>query len=309
MPTRIRIRFFFMLFSGFMAVLPACKDVASPAGNSSTVKTPVTITNVVLGPVTSAIYLPATSVYMNKSIIRASTAGTIENILVRQGEFAASGDLLFKIKTREAGALASIAGNDSTFSFKGVVNISAKESGIINSILYQKGDFVQEGDQLAVMSGQKSLVFLMDVPYEYQSIADKNKECSIILPDNRTIRGTITGKLPEMEMQSQTVSYIIKPFTDNQLPANLIARISLIKSSISNAQLVPKEAVSGNETQTDFWVMKLINDTIAVRVNIKKGNENNDEIEITEPRFLESDRIVLKGNYGLADTAGIEIIR
>ena len=112
-----------------------------------------------------------------------------------------------------------------------------------------------------------------------------------------------------MEMQTQTVSYIIKPFSDNLMPANLIARISLIKSSNNNALLVPKEAVLGNETQTDFWVMKLINDTTAVRVNIKKGYENNDEIEITEPGFLKSDRIVLKGNYGLADTAGVTIIR
>jgi hypothetical protein len=309
MPTKIRIRFFFILFSGFLAVLPACKDVAIPGDNSSTVKTPVTITTVVFNTVTLVFDLPAASVFMNKSIIRASTAGTIENILVRQGEFAPSGQLLFTIKTREGGALRNMAGNDSTFSFKGIVNIIAIESGIINSIYYQKGDFVQEGDQIAVMSEQKSLVFIMDVPFEYQSIADKNKECSIFLPDNKTIRGTITGKLPEMEMQSQTVSYIIKPFSDNQLPANLIARISLIKSSNNNAQVVPKEAVLSNEAQTDFWVMKLINDTTAVRVNIKKGYENNDEIEITEPGFQESDRIVLKGNYGLADTAGIAIIR
>jgi hypothetical protein len=70
---------------------------------------------------------------------------------------------------------------------------------------------------------------------------------------------------------------------------------------------LPKEAILGNETQTEFWVMKAINDSIAVRVNIIKGYENNNEIEIIEPAFNESDRIVLSGNYGLGDTACIQI--
>jgi hypothetical protein len=154
-----------------------------------------------------------------------------------------------------------------------------------------------------------SLVFILDVPFEYQTIADRNKECTILLPDNKTIKGTITGKLPEMELESQTVSYIIKPSSVNQLPANLIARVSLLKSSNNNAQVLPKEAVSGNETQTEFWIMKVLNDSTAVRVNISKGYENINEIEITEPFFLKSDRVVVKGNYGLPDTAGITIIR
>ncbi len=30
--------------------------------------------------------------------------------------------------------------------------------------------------------------------------------------------------------------------------------------------VLPKQAVLGNETQTEFWVMKLINDSTAVKV-------------------------------------------
>ena len=59
-----------------------------------------------------------------------------------------------------------------------------------------------------------------------------------------------------MEMQSQTVRYVVKPYSPNQLPANLIARVSLVKSSKCDALVVPKEAVLGNENQTEFWVMK-----------------------------------------------------
>ncbi len=73
--------------------------------------------------------------------------------------------------------------------------------------------------------------------------------------------------------------------------------------------VVPKKAVLGNETQTEFWVMKLINDSTAIKVDVSKGFENNDEIEITKPEFLPTDRIILTGNYGLPDTARITIVK
>jgi multidrug efflux pump subunit AcrA (membrane-fusion protein) len=308
MSRKIGFRYLLILISGSLAVLSACKDRSTFSETVPEVRTPVTIIQVAFEPVTSTLDLPATSVFMNKNIVRATTTGTIENILVRQGDFAKAGQLLITIRTREASAIRSISENDSTLSFNGLINITAKEPGIINSISYQKGDFVQEGDQIAVLSEQRSLVFIMDVPFQYLSVADNNRDCKIILPDDKIIKGTITGKLPEMEMQSQTVSYVIKPTSEYQLPANLIVRVTLIKSSKSNALVVPREAVLGNETQTEFWVMKVINDSTAIRVDIRKGYENNNEIEITDPGFLQSDRIVVKGNYGLSDTAGITII-
>jgi multidrug efflux pump subunit AcrA (membrane-fusion protein) len=309
MSAKIRIRFVILLITGFLVILSACKDTAPATSKEVMVRTPVTITPVIFKPVTSTIELPAASLFMNKNIVRAKTAGTIENILVRRGDYAVKGQLLFTIKTREAAALGNIISNDSTLSFKGLISITATEPGVISSVSYQKGDFVMEGDEMAVISEQRSLVFILDVPFEYQSIADKNKECSIMLPDGIALKGSITGKLPEMDSESQTVRYIIKPYGVNQLPANLMARVRLIASSNNNALVVPKEAVLGNETQTLFWVMKLINDTTAVRVNIRKGYENNDEIEIAAPIFSVSDRIVLKGNYGLRDTAGISLNR
>jgi hypothetical protein len=68
-------------------------------------------------------------------------------------------------------------------------------------------------------------------------------------------------------------------------------------------------AILGDETQTEFWVMKLLNDSIAIKVNVTKGYENNNEVEITGSDFMPTDRIVLTGNYGLPDTAKITIIK
>jgi hypothetical protein len=57
-----------------------------------------------------------------------------------------------------------------------------------------------------------------------------------------------------------------------------------------------------------FWVMKLVNDSTAVKINVTVGLKNNETIEILEPIFASGDRILSKGNYGLADTALVQHI-
>jgi hypothetical protein len=309
MLTHSRYKFLFLIFSGIMMLFVSCNHAEKKAEAPTEVKTPVTIVPVVFKSVTSSVPLPAVATFMNKSIIRATTTGTIEKILINPGDFIAADQLLFTIRTREAMALDKKALEDSSFSFKGLINITAHKEGVINSINYQKGDFVQEGDEMAVVSEQNSLVFIMDVPFELDRYIEKNRNCRIILPDNRQINGTIARKLPEMDMQSQTIRYVIKPQSTDRLPGNLIASINLVKSTNEKAMILPKKAVLGNEAQNEFWVMKLVNDSTAIKIIVSKGFENNEEVEIINPGFLPSDRIVLTGNYGLPDTARIKIIK
>lgn len=287
----------------------SCKHVSKTSDEVTEVKTPVTIVPVTFKPVSSTVTLPAVATFMNKNIIRATTTGTIEKILITPGEFISTDQLLFTIKTREAMALDRKSQIDSSLSFKGVINIVSHQEGVINSISYQKGDFVQEGDEMAVVSEQNSLVFIMDVPFELDNYVERNRNCRVILPDGREIDANISRKLPDMDIQSQTIRYVVKPLSPDRLPGNLIASVNLIKSRNENAMVVPKKAVLGNETQTEFWVMKLINDSTAIKVDVSKGFENNDEIEITKPEFLPTDRIILTGNYGLPDTARITIVK
>ena len=287
----------------------SCKHRTATSEEVMLVRTPVTITPVTLKSVSSTVDLPAVTTFMNKSIIRASTAGTIEKISITTGDFVTAGQLLFIIRTRESTAMGNSSMSDTSLSFKGRINIISHKEGVISSISYQKGDFVQEGDELAVVSEQNSMVFILDVPFELDKYIEKNRNCTIVLPDNRKINGSITGKLPEMDMQSQTIRYVIKPISPGRLPANLIGTVSLIRSTNNKAIVLPKRAVLGDETQTKFWVMKLINDSVAIKINVSKGFESNDEVEITDPLFTATDRIILTGNYGLPDTARITIIR
>ncbi|MDD4759623.1 MAG: hypothetical protein PHU66_02270, partial [Bacteroidaceae bacterium] len=62
-----------------------------------------------------------------------------------------------------------------------------------------------------------------------------------------------------------------------------------------------------NETQSNFWVMKLINDTVAVKISITKGIEDNKRVQIASGNLTSADRIIVTGNYGLSDTAYVRI--
>jgi multidrug efflux pump subunit AcrA (membrane-fusion protein) len=302
--------FIFPLILSAAVILPCCKNSGSKSAEDKIeARTPVTIVSVSDKPISETIDLSAVSVFMNKNIIRSATTGTIEDISVTPGDFVGRNQLLFTVKTREAMAVQNTQSGDSSLNFKGIIKIFSPKEGIISSISHQNGDFVQDGDELAVIAEQNSLVFILEVPFEFKSLIEKRNSCSLKLPDNSVITGIIKGKLPEMNVQAQTISYLVKPVTSSRLPQNLIAVASIIKNSKENAAVLPKPAVLGNEALTEFWVMKLVNDSTAVKVIVKKGIETNNEVEITDPVFNPSDRVILTGNYGLPDTSSIIIMK
>ena len=55
--------------------------------------------------------------------------------------------------------------------------------------------------------------------------------------------------------------------------------------------------------------MKLINDSTAIKVPVKIGIVTDAQVEISAPLFDKFDRLINTGNYGLPDTARINIIQ
>jgi hypothetical protein len=309
MLTKIRTPYPIFLAVSLMTLILSCRQGSVTSVEVSEVRTPVTVAQFSHKKVISSVKLPAISSFLNKSIIRATTTGIIETTAIVPGEYVNNNMLLYSIRTRESVALRHKSENDTSLTFNGLININSPKTGVISSVLRQNGDYVQEGDELAEVSEQGSLIFILEVPLEYDRYVEKNRICKVLLPDGTEINGMISGRLPEMNIETQTIRYMIKPQSSNRLPANLIGSVTLVVSGNDNALVLPKKAVLSDETQTEFWVMKLINDSIAVKLDITKGFENNEEVEITGSAFLPSDRIIVSGNYGLPDTAKITIIR
>lgn len=297
-------------FLGLAMVLSSCNSPSIETEIVIEPQTPVTITTIKEQNMEEYAELNATSSFMEKSVVKASISGYIQSEPAQKGKYVKAGQVLFTLITKEARAIGNTINKlDPSFMFTGITTIRADKSGFISELSHQKGDFVPEGEQLAIISNSNSFVFLMDVPYELSGSVLNQNAVELILPGGERLSGSISSALPTVDSLSQTQRVIIKVNPSHTIPENLIARVKIIKNAHSQAASLPKEAVLTNETQDEFWIMKLLNDTIAVKIPIKKGMETIDRIEILQPSFKPNDRIIVTGNYGLADTAKVKIIK
>ncbi len=271
-------------------------------------RTPVTITTVSKGLMSDSIALNGVTTFLKKNTVKSSATGYIQKVNVKVGDYVEQGQVLFSIKTKEASAFTSPA-LDSIIKFNGRFDIKATGSGIISELDKHEDDYVADGEQLCIIAQKSSQVFLLNVPYEFNQAVRIGMACSIELPDHSTLNGVIDSKLSAMDAVSQTESFVVKANTEKNLPENLIARIRLLKTIKSNALVLPKESVLADETEENFWVMKLINDSTAVKVAVAKGLTSSGKIEILSPHFETTDRIILTGNYALPDTALVQIVK
>ncbi len=299
-----------IIFIGsFACYLSACHSTETVQPVQETVvSTPVTVTNVQTGSISDSIELNASSTYLQNSYVKSIAAGYIKSVNVKPGDYVGEGKILFTLETKESAAIGKTISNlDSSFKFSGVITIQAKGHGYITQLNHQTGDYVQDGEQLAIISDQNSFVFLLNMPYEDRNIVLGNKTVFLILPDGTRLTGTIGTVLPNVDSLTQTQSVTIKVNTAIPIPQNLIARVHILHNVKKQTQTVARPAVLSDETQTSFWVMKMVDSNTAVKVPVKKGLEFPDKIEITDPPFKPTDQILISGNYGLPDTAKVNI--
>ncbi len=275
----------------------------------SKVTTPVTVTLISNGSINKVIHLMATSSYLKKNVVKSASTGYITKTYCMIGDYIKVGSPLFTVKTKEADALSNFNKNNPGFAFNGEITIKSPSSGIISEMTKQANDYVTDGDQLCTIAEQSSLAFLLNVPFEQNKYAKTGTNCEILLPDSTHIQGVITSKLSAIDPISQTQSFIIKPNTTLLLPENLVAYVHLDEKTNINTQVIEKSCVLTDETMENFWVMKLINDSVAIKVLVKTGIVTDQQIEIISPKFELKDRLVQTGNYGLPDTARVNIIQ
>jgi len=271
--------------------------------------TPVTVTSITTEPMVEYIELNATSTFLQQAFVKASANGYVQSVNARVGKMVSSAQNVFVLKTKEAKSIGNaINVLDSTFKFFGIIDIRAGTTGYVSEVNHQPGDYVQEGEQLAVISDINSFVFILNLPYELRPYVLNKQTVELILPDGKIMTARISSAMPVVDSASQTQNIVLK-VNERNLPINLIAKVKVVKTAKANAVSLPKQSVLSDETQTNFWVMKLLDDSTAAKVPVTKGLEISDKIEILSPKFSSSDKFLLTGNYGLADTARIKIVQ
>ena len=304
----IKLKYLIKYF-GYLSLIffISCSSDNKDDSLSSELGTPVKITNPLMTDLTESVAFNATTVFMNKEIVRSTFQGFIEKIYKNIGDNVKIGEPLFLIRTKESAASDSMLIKIGNEIFKGTVTVNGQVNGVLTELNFYTGDYISEGEQIAIVSNPSSLRINLNVPYQYSSKVNRNSICDVHLPNGKTLKAGIEKILPSVDPASQTQTFILKIYERDILPENLNVSVMIPVSRFKDVLALPKSAVMSNETLETFWVMKLINDSTAVRVDIQKGIENDSLVQIVKPPFNLSDKIIYDGAYGLPDTANVMI--
>jgi biotin carboxyl carrier protein len=293
----------------FAIILPftGCKKSEGEKTDQQVKGVEVSVGTPVRTRLVESITLNGNTLYQKQEIIRGTFSGYIEKLLRNVGDRVKAGDVLFLVKTKEADAVGKNTPLSANDSFSGLVKITARSEGVLIEVDHQSGDYIAEGEQLAVIVDPASLRIALEVPYEYAGKVSPSGSYSIQLPDGRESTIHAGKQVPSMDPANQTQRYIFEPAARLELPANLNVGIKIPLRLSAAALALPNSALMTDETQSEFWVMKLINDSTAVKQIVKKGIESDSLVEILDPQFSLSDRFVVEGAFGLPDSASIAI--
>ncbi len=269
-------------------------------------KAQVRTTRVEQGYIPDYLRFSGKTIYLNNNNIVAPISGYITKLNVSPADKVKKGDELFLIQSRESYALSN--SNPGTAPYGGI-KIKAPADGVINRlVVFQSPVYVDAGSTLCNIVETGSLYASVEIPFEYVSYAKQGNKCKIILPDNTMLYATFSKVLTCMNEGSQTLNVLAKINMDKIIPEGMIVEVLLEKGSTDKSQLLDKKCVMSDALMKDSWVMKLINDSTAVRVDVKVGRQDHEKVEILSPVFSTSDKIISQGAYGLDGTALVEVI-
>lgn len=259
------------------------------------------------GNIENKISLNGKTVYLERNTIVAPIAGYIVKTNVKFGDKVQKNEILFEIQTKESKALE----NTEIIALKsGIVKVLASFSGIINELnITEAGGYIAEGSPLCNIVVNDNLLVQVNVPFEYNSLLKPGTKCILILPDNTRVAGAVSQILPFMDETNQTQNILIKPMSNRQLPENLSLIVQFVTDKHLLSCLVPREAMMTNETQSEFWVMKIVKDSVAIKIPIVKGIENDSIVEVLSADLTKDDWIISEGAYGLPDSTVVRIIK
>ena len=296
--------FSFMLL--FAVVFPvSCNQPKEKATSEAAPRVQVKVTTVSQGIIPDYLNLTGKTIYLSKIGLVAPINGYITKVSVNPGDMVTKGRMLFVIKSREAYALESGSGSEDY----GTVYVKAPSGGVImGQHVFKSPVYIDKGSKLCDIVETGSLYVEANIPYEFIKYAKQGNKCSVLLADSSKIEGTFYKVLPEMDEQSQTVKVLAHLSVKKVFPENMIVTVLINKGTREATQVLPKSSVLTDALMTKFWVMKLVNDSIAKQIFVKPGAQSPTQIEILSPTLNPKGKIISLGAYGLEDGALVEVM-
>jgi len=300
--TNIRPLFILFIVAGFLA----CKNDTQI---NSAQPVPINVRAAYVGQNDIREYLTLNGVtqYAKKENIRANVTGYISWLPFERGSKIRPGQTFATLWTKEQDALSEAIKIDSTLAkFTNPLRIASNATGVITILNVVKNDYVAEGEILATVAQPRTLVVQVNVPNEYEDNIDIGTICEIILQNEKTITTKITGILPIIDPIAQSQNFLIA-LPDEDLPENLNLQVRTIYKEKKNALSIPHEALQTNELLTNFWVMKVLHDTLAVKQKVIPLLHNDSLVQIQSENIKLNDKVITEGSYQMQDSTLVSI--
>ncbi len=250
----------------------------------------------------------AVSRYLQTVNFRARIAGIITATFAQPGDEIKVNQPLFVVKPVELSALEN-AGSFSSSVVSGFDTIFSGQNAFTNRVMVQVGDYVQPGSLLASAFKKNSLVAVVYVPFAQVRLIHKNSPSIIEIPGKGDVKSYFEKQLYVADSVTQTQPFIVPLPFDLHLSANMNLWVRFKEREIHQGTFVLRKAILTNEEENSFWVMKMINDSTAVKIDVTVGWQGKKYIQVLSGNLSDSDRILTDGAYGLPDTAYVQIIK
>lgn len=240
--------------------------------------------------------------YQKKEDIRSNVTGYISRMNFKIGDKINNGQLFASVRTKEQDALKDAVKIDSSLSkFISPIVIRSNAAGIISELNITANDYIAEGDILVSIVQPKSLVVQVNVPYEYEDYVSIGTICEILLQNGETIIAKITGSLPSIDPVAQSQIFLIA-LPDSAIPENLNVQVRTVYREATNALSIPNSALQTNELLTDYWVMKVVQDSLAIKQLVTPLLRNDSLVQIERGLLKVNDVIITEGAYQMQDS-------
>lgn len=298
------IRYILLLIAS-MAL--SCKDNQGPQSDK---KAPIAVSAVTVLETDIKEYLTFNGLtqFQKKENIRANVTGYISGMNHHIGDHINAGQVFAYVRTKEQDALKEAIKIDSSLAkFIKPLSIHSNVTGVITNLTIAKNEYIAEGDILATVVQPKSLVVQVNVPFEYEDYITIGTPCVILLQNGETIAAKITGILPTIDPIAQSQTFLIA-LPSAELPENLNVQIKTVYREDARAMAVPHEAVQTNELLTEYWVMKVVHDSLAIKQKVTPLLRNDSLVQIASEFIKPNDRVVTEGAYEMQDSTLVSIL-
>ena len=267
---------------------------------------------------------------VRKEKIVAPIAGVVLSLRVLEGTPVRKGDVVAVLQPKEtraaisgAGALRRDARTEAeraeaaramqlALAAQNNLDVQSPTGGIVSARSVTEGEIVGENAELMTVVDLSTLVFVADVPLQDMAHVRTGERAYLVFPSlpGELFSAKVDAVNPRSDPASQTVRVRLA-FTgsDGQrktlLRSDMSGVAGIVTGSHPGVLIVPKSALLRNDETDRYTVVVATADSLARVVSVDVGARTDSTVEVSGSGIVPGTRVVVEGNYALADSTRI----